>query len=189
MRRLSVWLSIIVDFTLPVDFDAHERDGDDLLCPYRSSTSFRLTIASISGSFTPGRVKLTDHNEKELTQGYDAFASVGTSKVSLIIGVVRFKATASPTDSTSNSADKSFRRMSHHRRFAPDLSKDGRTHEHVLLAFTLSVRQLIAAFKTDLRKQTQHCYNDTFEETSNFIKTEAAIPAWLSYESVIAALC
>lgn len=55
--------------------------------------------------------------------------------------------------------------------FEAGISKDGQTREHVLLAFTLGVRQLIVAMnKMDSVKWSQARYEEIKKEASNFIK-------------------
>ncbi|KAE8219222.1 hypothetical protein CF326_g9000 [Tilletia indica] len=63
-------------------------------------------------------------------------------------------------------------------------SKDGRTHEHALLAFTLGVRSIIVADEMNTCKWCE----DRFKETSTFIQNKVAIPAWRSYASTVPAL-
>ena len=55
--------------------------------------------------------------------------------------------------------------------FEAGISKEGQTREHVLLAFTLGVRQLIVAInKMDSNGYSEERYNEIVREVSNFIK-------------------
>ncbi|KAL9936098.1 hypothetical protein V8E36_004940, partial [Tilletia maclaganii] len=61
--------------------------------------------------------------------------------------------------------------------FEAGISKDDQTCEHVLLAFTLGVRQLIVAVnKMDTTKWSEDRFNEIVKETSNFIKKVAFVP-------------
>ncbi|KYG40774.1 hypothetical protein M433DRAFT_159938 [Acidomyces richmondensis BFW] len=54
--------------------------------------------------------------------------------------------------------------------FEAGISKDGQTREHVLLAYTLGVKQLIIAVnKMDTTKWSEERFNEIIKETSNFI--------------------
>jgi elongation factor 1-alpha len=66
--------------------------------------------------------------------------------------------------------------------FEAGISKDGQTREHVLLAYTLGVRQLIVAInKMDLVKWDEARFEEIVKETSNFIKKVGFNPKTVAF--------